>query len=344
MSGSLEVYDTSEYDIVSTYNKSQRFFFKLSEIRLIFIILGVNLLLLLNALKSKADIYYANDLDTLPASFLLSRIYKAKLIYDVHELYAEQFGNYSIQYTKFLIWLESIFINKADKVITVNDSISDILSQRHQIERPTVILNCPMYIDIQKYRRNARNHKVKIIYQGIYNPERGLEELILSAKHIENGLLFFRGYGTLDARLRRLVTKNGLEEKVFFLEPVRMQDLVISLQDMDVGVGAFKNLALNSYYCLPNKIFEYMMAGLTLAVSDLPELRKITEQCGNGVLFDPNNPVDIAEKINSLTNHPEELERMKANSLKWAKVYNWEGQSQKLQNICNDLLQSERQF
>jgi len=331
----------SDLSYISTVNEQgSRQILSLKDIRILFGIMRFNLLLFFKALTAKSNVYYANDLDTLPAAFLLSRLYGGRLVFDAHELYAEQFSDYSVQYKKFLTWLEEKLIRKADKVITVNDSIAGILSERYKINRPEVILSCPIYIDAGAKKKDRDERKVKIIYQGIYNAERGLEELVLSAKHIRDGLVYFRGYGNVEVTLKRLVAENRLGDKVFLLEPVRMQDIVISLEGMDIGVGAFNSRALNSYYCLPNKIFEYMMAGLALAVSDLPELRKIVEQCENGVLFNPSDPKDIAEKINFLIDNPNELEKMKTNSLKWAKVYSWEREGEKLKAMINELLKS----
>ena len=298
----------------------------------------VSLALFLRAFKLKADVYHSNDLDTLPAGFLLSRIHSAELVYDAHELYPDQYGGFSSSLKRFLSLLEGTLIKRASRVITVNDSISRILQQRYGIERPVVVMNCPFYIDVVPLA-NQERETVRIIYHGGYEEERGLEELTLSAKYIDNGVLFFRGYGILEAKLRRTVLEEGLSGKVVFLGPFEMKDAAKSAVGFDIGVVISKSFPLNRKYYLPNKLFEYLMAGLAVAASDLPELRTVVLGKKVGSLFDTNDPKDIARAINELISDRRTLVEMKNNSLKCAReVYNWGNESVKLLRVYDDIL------
>jgi glycosyltransferase involved in cell wall biosynthesis len=286
--------------------------------------------------KDKADIYHVHDLDTLLSGYLLARHHSSNLIYDSHELYVEQLPETYPILRKYFFIYEKFLIKKADIVITINQSIADQLSRRYHINPPEIIMNCPFY---QKSGNPEKQSSfVKIIYQGIFAPGRGLEETIIAAKCFENAKLYLRGYGILENKLKTLVSKNALEEKVIFLPPVDMNSLIQSLDTFDIGIISYRSTLLNNYLALPNKIFEYMMGGCAIAACDIPEIKNVINTCQNGVLFNPDDPENICIEINSLTNNPDLLGKMKKNSILWAKnYYNWEIQGESLVKIYNGL-------
>jgi glycosyltransferase involved in cell wall biosynthesis len=319
-------------------NKRNNWIQFISDIIRIFMLVKNNILLVAKSYNLKADLYHANDLDTLLAGFVLSTLTNGKLLYDSHELYTEMSGVKSLFLKKCLSVLENILIKRANKVITVNDSIAKILQQRYSIKLPIVVMNCPPYTYIPNSSTESQEF-IRIIYQGMYIKGRGLEELILSAKYIKNGVLFLRGLGSIESKLRRIVTENNLGKKVRFLEPVQTKDLLNSLNGFDIGIIPYKPVSLNNKFCSPNKIFEYLMTGLALAASDLPELRKIICENNAGMVFDPSDPKSIAESINGMISNRKKLHKMKINSLNCAKKrYNWENQSEKLLEAYRYLL------
>lgn len=325
-----------------TESKNVHFTRSSREFIAVFLLIFNNIKLFLYAIKYRADIYHSNDLDTLLAGFLLAKLHGAQLVYDSHEIYNEQYSYYSHLFKNSLALIESILIKHADNVITVNDTIAKVLSQRYSIKRPVTIMNCPFYEDCCKEGvRQADN--VKIIYLGGYNSERGLEELIISTKYIKDATLYFRGFGKLESKLRNMCIENGLEGKVVFLEPVKMTDIVKSLRDFDIGVVPYKPVSLNNKLSTPNKIFEYMMAGLAVATSDLIELYKIVMNNGIGTVFDPNDPNNIAIKINEMIKDKNNLVRMKQNAARCAReTYNWEKQGKKLLDVYESVLKREK--
>ena len=130
--------------------------------------------------------------------------------------------------------------------------------------------------------------------------------------------------------------------KAVLLPRVPMTELVASLRGFDIGIIPYRATCLNNYYSSPNKLFEYMMGGLAIAAADLPEIRRVVEEYGNGVLFDPQDPTDIAEKINALASDRSRLDEMKRNSLKGAaEQYSWEIQRPRLLRGIDDCLGRE---
>lgn len=279
-----------------------------------------------------ADLYHANDLDTLPAAVLLSRRNRVPLIYDAHELFAAQFTGASRQFRSILFSLEHWLIRYADSVVTVSRSIAETLAAWHGVPVPRVVMNCPSARPLMRAGAAGaiprQSPLTRVVYQGIYLRERGLEELILSVPQFDSAELYLRGYGDLEPTLRALVEGEGLQGRVHFLPPADPRYMVESLAGFDIGVVPYRPTNLCHQYCLPNKVFEYLQAGLALAVSALPELEQLVKETGTGELFNSDCPDDIARAINALTKDPGRLEETKSKARSAAIRYTWEAQGE----------------
>jgi glycosyltransferase involved in cell wall biosynthesis len=214
------------------------------------------------------------------------------------------------------------------------------MQERYRLdEQPIVVRSCPPYQGVTRTRDSQ--YPFKLLYHGVYRAERGLEQLILAMHRVDHAHLYLRGFGYYEEPLRNLVSEENLQSKVSFLPPVPMIQLVEAAANFDIGVCAYQDVSLNSRYCLPNKVFEYVMAGLALAVSDLPELRRIALDYGVGVTFEQSDPKDIARQINSLLADPERLRQMQLNALNVARdALNFEHESDKLRRVIESTIGS----
>jgi glycosyltransferase involved in cell wall biosynthesis len=93
------------------------------------------------------------------------------------------------------------------------------------------------------------------------------------------------------------------------------------------------------HFALPNKLFEYIQAGIPVVGSDLPEIAHIIRDNQIGEFVDPNNPDSIANAIQHLLNDPEYYTRSKLNTRRAAKIFNWERESSKLLDLYANLEQ-----
>jgi len=277
-----------------------------------------------------AKLYHANDLDTLPAAVILSRLNNVPLLYDAHELFSDQFNRTSRQFSAILFGLERWLIRFAHKVVTVNHSIAETLAAWHTVPLPSVVMNCPLAVEVVRPRPErpggSTTRPARLIYQGIFMRDRGLEELIRSAAWYESAELYLRGYGALEGTLRALVKAEHLQNRVYFLPPVAADRLVESLAGFDVGLIPYRATSLNNRLCLPNKIFEYLQAGLALAVSALPEMERVVKETKAGEVFNPEQPRDIARAVNAMTGDANRLAELKGRSRVAAQRYTWEAQ------------------
>lgn len=325
--------DQSEKNLLSIFKRLKSIF-----ISIIFDLGGISLCIANNifmafaAMKLKKKyIYHSHDLDTLLAGYLCARIKRAKLIYDFHEAYPEQFS----PGTRTWIWkyifsaLERLLIHKAGIKITVCNSLRNWAIRRYGSDNVVVIMNVPWY---KNYPNPEKRPSEKIVlYQGYFFKDRGIEQLIESFKYIRGARLILRGYGPTETLLRRIASDKGLEKKIIFASPVKMEELIKYASEADIGIIPYIGTNLNNQFATPNKLFEYMMAGLAIAGSDLPELRSIILGNNIGKVFNPTDPEDIARTVNEMLSDESLLSKMRNNSIKAAKEkYNWENEGRKL--------------
>jgi glycosyltransferase involved in cell wall biosynthesis len=293
------------------------------------------------------DIYHAHDLNTLPVAYLVAKRDKAKLVYDSHELYVERNKLHpSTRLWKFLLRrLESFLVKRADAVLTVNETLAEVMAKRYRISRPEVVMNTPARLNESKLLtktnstlRNTLGLSPKfevLLYVGRITFNRGLEQLIMSLGYLEDCCLVCMGGGDEKYKegLLSLAKETGVDQRFFFFGPVPSEKVVDIAGGADLGIAAIGNSCLSYYYCSPNKLFEYMNAGIPVIASAFPELEKVVLRHKIGLTFDPSNPQDIARAARQVLKDPKTRKQMRQNALKAAKFYNWDNESEKLLQI-----------
>jgi len=292
---------------------------------------------LVHAVRLRAGAYHAHDLVTLPVAWAAARLRGAWLVYDAHELFTEiaRLGRSSRAIARVL---ERLLIGRADRVITVNDSIADELSRRYGIARPVVVMNCPPVGEAPPPRaasslraRVGLAAEVPIVlFQGMFMPHRGLENLVTAAGSFRRAHLVFMGWGPLRGDLEQRARAQGIADRVHFTEGVPLRELLAVTAGADLGAIPYRNVGLNHYYTSPNKLFEYCAAGVPVVASRFPELVKVVEGFGAGRTFDPEDPVDIAAAVNGLLEDPAALASAREGAARASRQFNWQKESRKL--------------
>ncbi|MGA2627244.1 MAG: glycosyltransferase [Candidatus Bathyarchaeia archaeon] len=286
--------------------------------------LVTQLSLLRTARKQNAQVYCANDFDTLLAAILAAGLDRI-LVYDSHELWPDMM--LAPEPVKVIARsIEKVLIRRADFVMTVNEFIATELATRYSLKRvPQVVYNCPRRSLLKSYKRRT---SLKIaLYQGLYAPQRGLENLVKAADYLLPDIrLVLRGYGVIEQELRSLSTGR---KNVRFDTPVKMSELVSAASRADVGLIPYLPTNLCNYLASPNKLFEYIQAGLPVVASDIPFMRKLILENDIGMLFDARDPRSMADAINRST-RSRVIRRQRANVASVATRYNWEIESEKL--------------
>ncbi len=302
-----------------------------------------NIRLFLFLLFVKADIFLANDLDTLPANFLASKIRGKKLVYDSHEYFTEV--PELIQRKRVQkIWkiIEQFILPKVKYAYTVCDSIALIYNEKYGTNMK-VVRNIPtakLVTDdfLPEIFQTYKKENI-ILYQGAVNVGRGLEQVIRAMHFIANAKLLIIGNGDIKTELEKLVNELNLQEKIIFIGRVPFNQLFSFTKHAQIGISIEENIGLNYYYALPNKLFDYIRAGIPVLVSRLPEIEKIVKKYDIGSFIENHNPEHIAQKINDMLQAPQRYEYWKENLKKASEVLCWENEEKVLISVFKDAIQ-----
>jgi glycosyltransferase involved in cell wall biosynthesis len=282
-----------------------------------------------------ADIYHSVDLDTLQAAFWASGG-KGKIIYEARELYTELEALSGRPRTQ-AIWraLERKLIGKTDKVITINESIAKELCIRYGIEKPVVIRNVGRLpkeikpIDFRKRFEIPADWKV-LIYQGVLRRGQGLPYLLEVMAGLENVVLILVGSGPIEDELKAETTRLNLNSKVRFTGQVPPDELANYTAGATAGILFMEDVALNNKLALPQKLFQYLAAGIPQIVSPMPELSGFVESEGTGLVVPLGNSQSAARLIAEFFSDNSRYDKAKANCAVSAPKNNWDVESAKL--------------
>jgi glycosyltransferase involved in cell wall biosynthesis len=265
-----------------------------------------NVRLFLLLIFRKADFFYSNDLDTLLPNYLISKLKRKPLIYDAHEYFTgvpELVNRPRVQ--MIWKWIERRTVPHMKHMVTVNQSIAELYADEYGIE-PAVVRNIPASSSGQWQRPTRKemglpeNTKILILQGSGINIQRGAEEAVEAMKYTEGVLLLIVGGGDVIELLRKMAEQMGLQKKVRFVPKVPMEELRAYTSLADGGLTLDKDTNINYRFSLPNKLFDYIHAGIPVLASDLPEIRKIVDRYGIGLITPDHDPENLAAMMKQL--------------------------------------------
>ena len=146
------------------------------------------------------------------------------------------------------------------------------------------------------------------------------------------------GDGRARSALEALASELGLSKRVHFPGYVPLEELLSYTASADIGLSLIQNTSPSYYYALPNKILEYVMAGLPVVASDFPEMRRIVQEYEVGeVVSDPSSSQEVAAAIVKILQDPERYQQMRSNTRRAAEILNWENEQRKLFSLYDEL-------
>ena len=216
----------------------------------------------------------------------------AALVFDSHELY-EEISRMS-RPNRFM-WRRVLkkYSSSVDRFITINDSIANEHKVRYP-ELPSALVvknaavhsgHAPVRSGLLREAAGVDSDRKVLLYQGGYAPHRGLEDLIRASVGLPKGwVLVMMGWGNIESELRTLARSvDGSGGRIRFIDPAPQPELGQWTSGADLGVIPYENTCLNHWFCSPNKLWEYPIAGVPMLVSPFPELSKVVDDHGVGI-------------------------------------------------------------
>ena len=281
------------------------------------------------------DAVHCNDLNALPVGLLIKLLGRnVKVVYDCHEYETETNGLKGFEKTAKR-WLERWLIRYADAVLTVSDSIAREYARLYAIPEPHLVLNCPSYVEQVKHnlfreRFGIRSDQLVFLYQGGLSKGRGIEILLdaFAQRPDDRCVLVCMGYGPLESTVQAFAQRSAV---IFYHPAVDQKVLLNYTSSADFGILFYEDTCLNHRYCSPNKIFEYLMAGIPVLTSNLHEMRRLVETESVGLVATSNDPQGFVQALERALDM--DTEEMRVSVRRVRQRYCWEEQEKVLRDV-----------
>ena len=287
----------------------------------------------------RADLLVSNDLDTLLANFLASRLKrKTRLVYDSHEYFTEVpelINRPKVQ----RIWerIEAWIFPKLDTIYTVNDSIAELYQKKYNKQISVVRNVSPLWKSQaipSKKELGIPADKIVIILQGAgINIHRGAEEAVDAMADFPQAVLLVVGDGDVVPQLKSRVQKMELEDRILFFGKRPYNEMMCFTHHADIGLTLDKPNNINYRFSLPNKVFDYMHSGTAIVSTDLVEITKLVDRYQLGWIVPELTIASLVEALQQAIDQPEILAQYKQNALDAARIENWENEREILKRI-----------
>lgn len=298
----------------------------------------------------RPDIVHVHDLPQLRPSVFAAEKLGIPVIYDAHELYPTIHTLSPEQQTR--LWLtEAVFMPRTQRTITVNPFFAAHQVQSYGVAEPEVILNATTLPEgFERGKKLRLFHEMLqlsaeqkvILFQGWISIDRRIGDIIDAMSDVPPHIhLVLMGYGSDIPALKKRARSRGVETRVHFVAPVPQAELMPYVASADAGIVPYQPIDDCHRYCSPNKLFEFIAAGVPLIVNDLPYLRSVVQANGFGVAELLATPADYARAICRMFASQEGDEtRFRERVLQHAEPFLWPAQEQVLLHLYREVLRS----
>lgn len=301
-----------------------------------------NIRLFFFLLFTRSSLLVSNDLDTLLPNFLIARLKRKPLVYDSHEYFTETpelVNRPRVQ----RIWksIEAYIIPRLKWMITVNESIAQLFEKEYGV-KVYVVRNIParrkMKLEYSKQHLGLPKDKKLLVLQGSgINIQRGAEELTQAMQFLPDAFLMIIGGGDVLPHLKQFVENNNLHDRILFLPRMPYEEMMAYTELADLGLTLDKDTNLNYRFSLPNKLFDYIQAGVPVMATPLPEVSKIIKHYKIGTFTHSTGYEALAEDIRNAISNTELLDVWQKNLKHAAQELCWENEETGLLKIYEEL-------
>ncbi len=283
--------------------------------------------------EEKPDVIHANDLDALMICFPVAKLLRCKIVYDSHEICAENVGTkrrYNIM-LPLIKKYEGFMARHIDQMVCVSNAAADYFEKLFKIKRPMVITNCSLKSDMVVTDGN-KNNGFEVLNHGTFYAGRGYETMVKAGKLLEDMpevKMALRGFGVIEDELKALRDELKVENVVFYPK-VKVEELIPLASKSMVGVAITEPICLNFKLSVSNKLFEYASAGLPVIMSDIPEHRYLNEKYEFGIVLKDDSPEELSTAVRKLYLDKDFYKTCKENAIRLAQEINWENDFKQL--------------
>lgn len=247
--------------------------------------------------KMDFDSVHAHDLDTLLLGVAISRLKGVPLVYDAHEHYAAMVaGDVPRFFVKVFDRLEAWALRYVDLLVTANSKIEEYLLPHLRSPRvnSVVVMNCIDYVDPTPTHKD--HDGIIVFYSGSLESTRYVEDIALATLDIEDCIFKVAGDGPLRPRIEEL---SKTQDRIIFLGYVPHQELLESMIDIDLVACLMDPSNENNKIGTPNKLFESMVFGIPVLVSEgtLSAEIALEERCGIAINWSEGDFKEAVEMI-----------------------------------------------
>lgn len=290
-----------------------------------------------------SDLVLVRDLPLALPAAILGRIYRLPVILDMAENYPAMLAD-RLNYTQTSAvgrcvrhplparLIELLSIRLVHHIIVVVDESRDrLIRDGVSPDRVSVVYNTPR-LDQWKFKDYARiisheNSGVNLVYLGNLDGSRGIDVAIRAVRHLKDigskAKLSVIGDGPNLLKLRELVIQLEVSDRVAIMGRLPFSQVQSIMTESDIGlIPHYSTAAWNS--TIPNKLFDYMLLGLPVIVSDAKPTARIVQAEGCGEVFQDRNPFDLARCIRALESSQLRHQMGTAGRAAVQKRYNWD--------------------
>jgi glycosyltransferase involved in cell wall biosynthesis len=276
--------------------------------------------------RERPVLIHCNDYNTMwvgVAARLLGR--RTAVVYDAHELWPDR--NLRPEPRWWLLACEALFVRCAHRTITASPGYADVIARRYRVPRPEVVRNIPDQPAPPPPAEPPEGEAI-FVYAGAVTRNRGIEVSIEALARAPDARLRLLGPSgaSYRAELERLAADRGVADRVEFAGAVPPGEVIESLRGATAGLTLIQPACRSYELSLPNKLFEYVLAGLPVLASDLPVMGAFVTDHRVGVVAKPDDPSDVAAKLAELM-RPERNRELRAAVAETAAKLSWERES-----------------
>ncbi len=291
-------------------------------------------------IEARPHLIHANEAIGLPIAIEAAKRTGARVLFDAHEYAPAQRADsltWRLLAQPLYTYIIAHYAPQADAMITVEEHIARRYETVFGIHQVDVVRNAPAYQALPF--RPTDPHHIRLIHHGGAMRERRLEQMIemlaLTDERFTLDFMLIPGTPGYLETLQRLAQQKA-PQRIHFRAPVPPHAIAATINQYDMGVFLLKPRNFNQEAILPNKFFEFIMAGLAVAVGPSPAMAAIIQAHQLGIVAENFHPESLARLLNALT--AEEIDAMKRRSLKAARTLNAETEMGKLMRIYAHLL------